>query len=309
MFLRQPRKILPRRFMDATKRCVRTVLVVDDEESIRDTMRIHLESEGFGVVTSENGKDAIDALKRHDVSIVVTDIKMPVLDGFALLDHVRERYSFLPVIMLTGYVDVNMAVDAMRRGSSDYVTKPVRKKELIAAVENVLRRTECEKDSEHFRISRVSVLLDGGILIFHKDLSKSPQIDADVFGGMLATVRMFINDTFLKHGNEVKSLMHGSSRILIEEGDGFFLVVVGEGKDTAFVRSAMRRCIKRMERRYGDAASAKPGKSDDHKEIEAELVDLLETQDPSREGAHPPDREPPRESGPHPEDQAGDGET
>lgn len=260
----------------------KTILVVDDEESIRNTTRIHLEREGYEVVTSENGEEAIDVLQKKDISLIVTDIKMPRLNGFGLLEYAREYYSFIPVVMLTGYIDVDIAVDSMKKGTFHYLTKPFKKKELLTVVEDALRKAESAKEMESFRASQVYLLSDGGTLIFYRNISEPTRFDSDVFGSMLTAVRMFIDDSFNRIGENAKGFEHGDSRILIEEGNGFFLVVVGEGQNGSFTREGMRRAIKGIERRYGNVLSSWTGDIQAFAGIEKELAGLLEEEDLSK---------------------------
>ncbi len=254
----------------------RTILVVDDEDFVRDTLRIHLERAGYRVVTADDGEDAIEALKAHDISLIITDIKMPGIDGFGVLSYVEQNYSFLPVVMLTGYVDVEVGVAAMTRGACDYVAKPVGKKELIATVERALGEVESAREKESFQLSGVYLLTDGGKLIHHKAVASRSESDSDIFGSMLTAVRMFIEDSFHKPNREVKSFEYGDSKILMEEGEGFFLVAVGEGEDTGSMRREMRRTVRRIENRYGDSILKWSGSVDELGDIEGEFGDLIE---------------------------------
>ncbi|MCK5292384.1 MAG: response regulator [Thermoplasmata archaeon] len=262
--------------MELNEKEQKTILVVDDEEVIRDTLRIHLEKEGYRVVTSKNGKDAIEALEEDEVSLVITDIKMPKLDGFGVLEHTRKHYSYVPVVMLTGYIDVNLAVDAMRMGSFHYLTKPVRKKELIATVEDALKKTDTERELESFRVSQLYILAEGGLVIYHKDVNSVSKFDSDIFGSMLTAVRMFIDHSFDSNENDDKMFEYGNSKILIEEGEEFFLVVIGEGRDIMLIKERMKKTVKRVERNYGDEIASWRGGTEVFADIENELHELLE---------------------------------
>lgn len=254
----------------------RKILVVDDEENIRDTIRIHLEREGYGVLTSEDGRDAVKTLKTNDVSLIITDIKMPRLNGFGLLDYARENYSYIPVVMLTGYIDVDMAVDAMKKGTFHYLTKPVKKRDLISVVEDALTKAQSVREMESFRISQVYLLAEGGKVIFHKDLASPSRFDSDIYGSMLTAVSMFIDDSFEKSGSEEKAFEHGDSKILIEEGNGVFLVAIGEGRGTSSVRKMMKRDLKGIERRFGHVIGSWNGDVDEFEGVETELAGLLD---------------------------------
>jgi len=116
-----------------------SILVVDDEETVRDLVRRTLEEAGYGVVTAAGGKEALDKMSQLDVSLVLLDIKMPGLDGFQVLNLIRKS-SDVPVIMLTAIEQVTTLRDAVHIGADDYITKPFRSLELVARVKAKLRR-------------------------------------------------------------------------------------------------------------------------------------------------------------------------
>ena len=97
------------------------ILVVDDEQSMREFLEIMLTKEGYEVITATGGEEAIDLCRKETYDLVLTDIKMPKVNGFAVL---KEVVSKIPVIMITAFGDLNTAKDAMRLGAWDYVTKP-----------------------------------------------------------------------------------------------------------------------------------------------------------------------------------------
>src|SRR5690349_3506835 len=101
------------------------VLVVDDEVSALKAMKSLLESEGFSVTTAENGQKALDKLAVAPPDILVTDLKMPDVDGLELLQRAKMTYDDLPVIVVTAFGAVDTAIEAMRRGAVDYLQKPI----------------------------------------------------------------------------------------------------------------------------------------------------------------------------------------
>ena len=108
----------------------KTILVVDDEANLRKVLSAMLRREGFDVLTAADGAEALDLLARHPVEVVLTDLKMPHLDGMALLERVNRDYPGTPVVMLTAHGTVDTAVTAMKLGAFDYLTKPFDKEEL-----------------------------------------------------------------------------------------------------------------------------------------------------------------------------------
>ena len=106
------------------------ILVVDDEPSLRTVLAANLRREGYQPVQASDGEQAIELLKTEPVQVVVTDLRMPGIDGMALLGHVSEKYPRVPVIMITAHGTVDTAVEAMKKGAFDYITKPFEQSEL-----------------------------------------------------------------------------------------------------------------------------------------------------------------------------------
>ena len=123
------------------------LLLVDDETNLRAVLRGLLERDGYSVEEAENGRAALEKLRARSYAALITDLRMPELDGSALLDEVRREQPELPVIVLTAHGSIATAVDAMRRGAFDFLTKPFDKDELAQVVERAvtarqLRRRE-----------------------------------------------------------------------------------------------------------------------------------------------------------------------
>ena len=118
-------------------------MVVDDEQAILRLLNRKLEPEGYGVTLVDNGSSALALMKKHKPDLVILDIMMPGLDGFQVLDRIRQRYS-VPVIMLTGRGEVTTLRDALSLGADDYVRKPFHTEELLARIRAKLRRARVE---------------------------------------------------------------------------------------------------------------------------------------------------------------------
>ena len=115
------------------------ILVVDDEEPILKLLRANLSLEGYRVATASNGISALELLAECKPELVILDIRMPGLDGFQVLDLIRQRSS-IPVIMLTATGEVDCLKRALAAGADDYVTKPFSVPELNARIRAKLRR-------------------------------------------------------------------------------------------------------------------------------------------------------------------------
>jgi DNA-binding NtrC family response regulator len=109
---------------------MKKILIVDDESNMRLVLKALLSREGYEVLTAADGVEALEVLKNRDVKVVVTDLKMPRLDGMGLLERVVRDYPSVPVIMITAHGTIHTAVDALKKGALDYITKPFDQAEL-----------------------------------------------------------------------------------------------------------------------------------------------------------------------------------
>ena len=116
------------------------ILAVDDEETMLKLLRVNLPLDGYGVITASDGVSALELLEKHQPDMVILDIMMPGLNGFQVLDLIRQR-SNVPVIMLTARGDVTTVRDTLALGADDYVRKPFSILELTARIRAKLRRT------------------------------------------------------------------------------------------------------------------------------------------------------------------------
>lgn len=100
------------------------ILIVDDDESVREMLADFFRLLGYQSIVAANGREALDLLEKQEVSLVISDIKMPVMDGIEMLKQIKARYPHLGVILVTGYKPDYSWNEVMRAGASDYVTKP-----------------------------------------------------------------------------------------------------------------------------------------------------------------------------------------
>lgn len=106
------------------------ILVVDDEENARLALRIILQQEGYQVDSVANGLEALEFLRRHRVNLVISDIKMPQMNGLAFLRELNRRYPSTRVIMVTAHGGIESYLEAIHLGAFEYIHKPVRVEEL-----------------------------------------------------------------------------------------------------------------------------------------------------------------------------------
>ncbi len=123
------------------------ILVVDDEQSMRDFLAIMLKKEGHDIVTARNGTDALKAVQAEIFDLVISDVKMPGIDGIDVLKAVKDVSSETVVIMITAYATAETAVEAMKLGASDYVIKPFKIDELKLIINNSLEKRHLRNEN------------------------------------------------------------------------------------------------------------------------------------------------------------------
>jgi two-component system chemotaxis response regulator CheY len=113
-------------------------MVVDDEGDIRKVVRTHLEKANYEVIEAVNGEEAIRLLNSGDnpvyVDAILCDIRMPKVNGIEAIDYFRRQYPSIPLVVLTGFPDLQMAASLLKQGVMDYLVKPVEKDKLIETI-------------------------------------------------------------------------------------------------------------------------------------------------------------------------------
>ena len=133
---------------------MKTILVVDDEKGVRDSLKMVLEFESYEVLFAENGQDALRVLNQSGVDLVLLDVKMAGMDGLEVLQRIREKNGEIPVIMISGHGTIETAVEATKLGAFDFLPKPLDRDKLLVTVRNALQQA---KLTEEFRKLRESV--------------------------------------------------------------------------------------------------------------------------------------------------------
>ena len=116
------------------------LLYADDEEALRYLVKSQLEGEGFEVVTADDGDTAIDLLKKDPYDILLLDIRMPRVNGVEVLKYLRERKIASRVIMLTAVDDLSVAIESVKNGANDYITKPYDLQVLLSSIQRVMAK-------------------------------------------------------------------------------------------------------------------------------------------------------------------------
>ena len=123
------------------------ILIVDDEKGIRDGLKLFLKREGHLTFTAEDGKEALEILEKNDIDLVISDLRMPHINGDELLAFIKKDYPGVKVIILTGHGTVENAVEAMRNGAYDFLIKPLNLEKLGLIVKRALSQRQLEIDN------------------------------------------------------------------------------------------------------------------------------------------------------------------
>jgi putative nucleotidyltransferase with HDIG domain len=164
------------------------ILCVDDEPMIREILRETLEQEGHRVTEAENGKVACDLLATQDnFDLILTDVKMPVMDGFTLMKNLGDLTDEIPVIVITSFGDIDVAVDAIRLGAYDYVVKPFNISQVALSVRRALERRRLLIENLQYKKSLEHKVVEKTIDLIRKN--KKLEQQAKLLEGLLRDLR------------------------------------------------------------------------------------------------------------------------
>lgn len=117
------------------------ILVIDDERSIRNTLKDILEYEKYEVDLAEDGPKGLEKIKNGEFDVVLCDIKMPGMDGIEVLDKLSEISADLPVVMISGHGNIDTAVEAIKKGAFDFIEKPLDLNRLLITIRNAMDKS------------------------------------------------------------------------------------------------------------------------------------------------------------------------
>ncbi len=129
----------------------KSVLIVDDEASVRDSLQRALSKAGYVSKTAASGNEALKLMAKTSVDIVVTDLIMPDGDGLEVLRHVKKNHPNTEVILLTGYGTIEKAVEAMKEGAYDFITKPFKKAVILSSVERAVEHQNLTQENKYLK--------------------------------------------------------------------------------------------------------------------------------------------------------------
>ena len=118
------------------------ILIIDDESEVREVLRLHLESANYNVIEATDGEEGVNMMKSGSnllqVGMIICDIRMPKVNGIEAIDFLKKNAPSIPIIVVTGYPDSDLAVSLLKKGVKDYMVKPIEKAKLLEKVAEVL---------------------------------------------------------------------------------------------------------------------------------------------------------------------------
>lgn len=124
------------------------ILVIDDEKSIRNTLKEILTYEGFEVIEAQDGMEGLKFVEKEKFDIILSDIKMPKMDGIEVLEKLQELSPETPVVMISGHGNIDTAVEAIRKGAFDYISKPLDLNRMLVTIRNAMDRSSLVKETK-----------------------------------------------------------------------------------------------------------------------------------------------------------------
>ena len=118
------------------------ILIIEDEEDIREVLKLQLESANYQVIEATNGEEGIELMKKGSnllhVGLIITDIRMPKVNGVEAIEYIKANAPSIPIMVVTGYPDAELAVELLQKGVKDYLVKPIEKDKLLSKVAAIL---------------------------------------------------------------------------------------------------------------------------------------------------------------------------
>ena len=180
-----------------------TVLVIDDDEEIRDLLKTYLEKQGLVVTTLPNGERLLNLIKKHPVDIVILDLMLPGEDGLSLCRKLHTE-SNIPVIMLTAKSEDTEKIIGLEMGADDYLSKPFNPRELLARIKTILRRTKYRNHTtEHLPLQKKLYFSN-----WQLDLERRELIAPDHAMVELSSTEFKLLEIFVKNPSKILSRDH-----------------------------------------------------------------------------------------------------
>ncbi len=147
-----------------------SILIVDDEKKMRHILQLMLEREGFKTEQAENGKVALGMLQKKEFGVVITDLKMPEMDGLSLLEEAKKINPDLPIVVITAHGTIESAVEAMQKGAIDFITKPFEEDKIVITVKRSLKISKLSEEVKVLKEELMKRFDFSGIIAHSKNM-------------------------------------------------------------------------------------------------------------------------------------------
>jgi CheY-like chemotaxis protein len=186
-----------------------TILIVDDEEDLRDAIAFDFERKNYNVLTAANGRDAFKLVESHKIDVVLSDVRMPDGDGVELLETIKTKHAFLPVVMfITGFSDLSLE-QAYNKGADAVFSKPFDRQALFDAVTRALMAT----DQRYARSDvRIDITLPVGLKLISKGITLSTKVQNLGRGGIF----VYLEKDFPELGDTCEFHLEGAGDLKIK---------------------------------------------------------------------------------------------
>ncbi|MBW1739742.1 MAG: response regulator [Deltaproteobacteria bacterium] len=215
---------------------MRKLLIIDDERPILQMLEISLSSEGYEVITAENGKEGLKIFEQQAPKLVLTDIKMPEIDGIEVLKRIKSIDNEAEVIVITGHGDMDSAIAALQHGASDFITKPIRDEALILALER----------------ARKKIAMSQQLRDYTEKLEQ--KVEAYTLELRQAQEELIRTERLATIGETVAGLAHYIKNILTGLRGGMYMVNTGMAKDKPAMLKEGWAMVQRNIQRVSDLA-------------------------------------------------------
>lgn len=228
----------------------RTLLVVDDDTIVRQSVVAYLEDSGFDIIEAEQGQQGLDMFNNHSPDLVLTDLKMPGMNGLELLAEIHRESNEVPVIVISGVGVMGDVVEALRLGAADYMTKPLVDMEvLVHAVNKSLERRDLLAENELYRVEleETNLQLRDHLMTLQKDQQAGRQIQQQ-----LLPQSPYIQDDYVVEHQVIPSLFLSGDFIDVSTiGDRYLVFyltdVSGHGASSAFATVWLKYIAQELE--------------------------------------------------------------
>jgi two-component system response regulator HydG len=190
---------------------MQTILIIDDDRDMCLLLKRFLTRHGYEVLEAYNGKKALEILESTEPSLVMCDFRLDDMEGNVLLGKIKERYPHLPVIIITGYSDIKIAVEVMKMGAYDYITKPLFPDEILVTIKKALEDAEKGESSPAIHASSPSATEQKAVAVPQKEKQHGVIVSGDYIFGDSPVFRQILQQIDLVAPTNYTIIIHGES--------------------------------------------------------------------------------------------------